>query len=107
MQTVHLKIWSKYTTALVDVTGSGSSAMVWSPHWPVIFSVLLAIRTRLSLIADCTLKKTRPAGYMFRCKHSKSKGSDVFKETTTNYDARPRRLCAMVSFEDFVLPVHR
>ena len=76
----------------------------------VRLTALLAIRTDFSLTADGTLSKTRPTGYiqvpMQTQQKEKRKRSDVFKETTTNYDVPSRRVCFIASlkvlFEIFV-----
>ena len=56
------------------------------------------------------LKKTRPTGYVFRCKHSKEdkqKKSDLVKDTATNLTCRhemsaPLRHLKVLSFEGLV-----
>ena len=67
----------------------------------VSLTALLAIRTDFSLTADGTLSKTRPTGYiqvpMQTQQKEKRKRSDVFKETTTNYDVPLRRVRAVTS----------
>ena len=47
--------------------------MLGSPHQAeaVSLAALFAVRICFSLTADSTLKKTRPTGYVFQCKHSK------------------------------------
>ena len=70
---------------------------------------LFAVCTGFSLTADGTLKK-RPAGYTCsdankakeKTTTKKPKGSDVFKEATTNYDVTSRRVPAITSVEGFV-----
>ena len=85
--------------------------MLRSPHLAEAVSLvaLFVIRTCLNFTADGTLKK-RPAGYTCsdankakeKTTTKKPKGSDVFKEATTNYDVTSRRVPAITSVEGFV-----
>ena len=81
-----------------------SSALLRSPHLAEAISMatLCALRFCFSLTAHDTLKKTRPAGYFFWCKHSESKGSDIIQETVTNYDTPSWHVSAITSYEGFI-----
>ena len=91
-----------------------SSAMLRSPFWlkqfgsivccPYLFQFDCQYCTEGNKPYDCT-------SFMFRCKHSKwrkanKKGSDIFKETMTNYDMPSCHVCAISSFEGFAWNQH-
>ena len=56
------------------------------------FAAFFAVRTCLSLTADGKLKKTRPTGYVFRCKHSKRRKAKE-KEVTFSRKLRLIMTC--------------
>ena len=82
--------------------------MLRSPHPAEVVSLmaLFAKPTRLSWTAKHTLRKTRPTGCVptqtQQKEKSKRKGSDIVKETKTNYDVPTECVDESTSFKGFV-----